>query len=301
MAICALTLAACTELSPRTSPIPQVRAVPPAPVVQPTSVASAELAGYFRQVQSTQMTQGLLRTDGGAADTPFDADQLAKNFEQIAFFTEYSSNFSQVRTASTLSRWVKPVRLSIIFGDSVPQDQRVKDTKNVRDYAARLARATNHSISVSEPANFFVVIAGEDDRDAALTQVVDRGRSISDTSVENLRHLPRSTYCAVVGFQSSAEGKGYINAIAVIRAENPGLLRLSCIHEEIAQGLGLPNDSPDARPSIFNDDDEFALLTSHDELLLSMLYDPRLRQGMTADEARPAARIIARDLMGQEL
>ena len=25
--------------------------------------------------------------------------------------------------------------------------------------------------------------------------------------------------------------------------------------------MGLPNDSPDARPSIFNDDEEFALLT----------------------------------------
>jgi hypothetical protein len=44
----------------------------------------------------------------------------------------------------------------------------------------------------------------------------------------------------------------------VIRAEHPDLLRLSCLHEEIAQGLGLPNDSPRARPSIFNDDEEFA-------------------------------------------
>ena len=89
--------------------------------------------------------------------------------------------------------------------------------------------------------------------------------------------------------------------MALIRAEHPDLVRRTCIHEEIAQGLGLPNDSPTARPSIFNDDDEFALLTSHDELLLKMLYDPRLKAGMTADEARPVARIIARELMGQTL
>ena len=78
-------------------------------------------------------------------------------------------------------------------------------------------------------------------------------------------------------------------------------MRHACIHEEVAQGLGLPNDSPYARPSIFNDDDEFALLTSHDEALLRMLYDPRLKNGMTVDEARPIVRILAREEMGAEL
>ena len=93
----------------------------------------------------------------------------------------------------------------------------------------------------------------------------------------------------------------YRGAIAVIRAEQPDLMRLSCIHEEIAQGLGLANDSPYARPSIFNDDDEFALLTSHDEMLLAMLYDPRLEIGMRIDEARPTLRILAREATGEDL
>jgi hypothetical protein len=84
----------------------------------------------------------------------------------------------------------------------------------------------------------------------------------------------------------------------VIRAENPDLLRLSCIHEELAQGLGLANDSPAARPSIFNDDDEFALLTTHDEQLLRMLYDSRLRAGMSAADAQPIVRTIAREIKG---
>ena len=72
-------------------------------------------------------------------------------------------------------------------------------------------------------------------------------------------------------------------------------MRQSCVHEELAQGLGLANDSPRARPSIFNDDDEFALLTSHDEELLSLLYTPALTPGMQPDEARP---IVARMLAG---
>jgi hypothetical protein len=70
------------------------------------------------------------------------------------------------------------------------------------------------------------------------------------------------------------------------------------VHEEVAQGLGLPNDSPRARPSIFNDDEEFSLLTPHDEALLRILYDPRLTPGLTPEAARPMVRIIAEELMG---
>ena len=83
-----------------------------------------------------------------------------------------------------------------------------------------------------------------------------------------------------------------------MRAEQPELMRRSCVHEEMAQGMGLANDSPRARPSIFNDDDEFALLTTHDELLLGLLYDPALRPGMGIDEARPILRRLTARAMG---
>ena len=64
--------------------------------------------------------------------------------------------------------------------------------------------------------------------------------------------------------------------------------------------MGLPNDSPKARPSIFNDDEEFALLTTQDEMMLQMLYNPALRPGMTEAEARPIVETLARRLMGGE-
>jgi acetyl-CoA acetyltransferase family protein len=83
-------------------------------------------------------------------------------------------------------------------------------------------------------------------------------------------------------------------------AEHPDLMRLSCLHEEITQGLGLANDSPAARPSIFNDDEEFALLTPMDELMLKMLYNPLLTPGMTEAEARPIVDSLATALVGGE-
>jgi hypothetical protein len=264
--------------------------------VKPTSQQSARLRQYLNEVQQAQLTQGLLRQDGGGPDTPFTADMLARNFEQIAFFNEYNGNFTGRGGASPLRRWIAPVRMQVVFGAGIRPSQQASDTTAINRYAARLARVTGHPISTKGAPNFLVIVASEDDRAETLTAVANRVPGITPASLRALREMRRDTYCAVAAYASGPNPNVYTAAVAVIRAENPDLLRLSCIHEELAQGLGLANDSPGARPSIFNDDDEFALLTGHDELLLKMLYDPRLKAGMSASEAAPLTRIIAREL-----
>ena len=300
-----LGLAACTEQTPSAPPPqtpvqrPQAPAAAPKPlpeVARPTSQASAELRSYLNQVQGAQLSQGLLRRDGGGTDTPFTNTMLARNFEQIAFFNEYDSTFTARGGASPLRRWVAPVRMDVIFGAAVPPSQRKSDGADVRSYVNRLARVTGHPVSMSKNPNFIVIIAGEDDRGEALAEAAARMPGISAASLAPLLNLRNDTYCVVAAYAGGAGDNTYTAALAVIRAENPSLLRLSCIHEELAQGLGLANDSPSARPSIFNDDDEFALLTRQDELMLRMLYDPRLRPGMSADEARPTVQTIAAEL-----
>lgn len=297
-------LVGCTELAPvQPTRKPVERSAPPAAapelpqVARPTSQASAKLRSYLNSVQRAQLGQGLLRRDGGGDDTPFTATMLARNFEQIAFFNEYDSAFSGRGGPSPLRRWAGPVRMEVIFGDGIPSSERNADTSAVRAYAARLARATGHPVTLGGRANFVIIIAGEDDRAASLDTVATRVPGITRASLVPFENLPRDTYCAVAAYADGVDENTYTAAVAVIRAENPGLLRMACIHEELAQGMGLANDSPMARPSIFNDDDEFALLTDHDELLLKMLYDPRLRAGMNADEARDTVRKIAVELV----
>ena len=266
------------------------------PAIQPTSEASAALRSYFVQVQTAQLRQGLLRQDGGGPDTPFTPDMLARNFEEIVFYNEYASALQGRGGQSPLRKWEGTVRIDTIFGAGVPPSLRDTDDARIRAYARRLGRITGHPVHTYGPPNFIVIVASEDDRDAALNVAASRIPGITAQSLDPLRTLGRDTYCAVAAYALGSDANTYTAAVAVIRAENPDLLRLSCIHEELAQGLGLANDSRDARPSIFNDDDEFALLTAHDELLLQMLYDPRLKTGMSAAEAAPITRIMAREL-----
>ena len=281
-------------------------AVPPdkAPLPDPepqVTEASAAMRAHYARVESNLKAQGLLRTDGGTEDAPFGARQLADNFVRIALYDEYVSTGTGLyarETKSRLRRWEMPVRFAVEFGDAVPEAQIRRDSAAITGYVARLSRVARHPMRVTTgPANFHVLVLTEDERREIGPRLAELVPGIGQNAIRTIETMPRSTFCLVYAF-SEGNAPTYAKAVAVIRAEHPDALRLSCIHEEIAQGLGLANDSPAARPSIFNDDEEFGLLTPHDELLLRILYDSRLTPGMAEDDARPIVEEIAAELMG---
>ena len=103
-----LLAAACTEISPRTSLPPQSRpeGLAPPPSERKVSARSADLAGYYRTIQTNLLTQGLLRTDGGGADTPF------------ALLEETSDDGAVFGETSGLVRSAAYVRINA--GDNLP-------------------------------------------------------------------------------------------------------------------------------------------------------------------------------------
>ncbi len=299
-----IAAAACLGLVGCVAPLPGPVAPPaPVPVAPPAAptVNSAAAMVYYAQVQQTLLSQGLMRTDGGGRDAPFTDRMLADNFLRIAMFDEYSretGGFVRQETASRLRRWEVPVRVGIRFGASVSAERQATDRARIASYVARLAGLTGHPMTLDDAApNFWIYILSEDEREALGPRVRAVLPNLSAADVSGVTNMPRSTYCLVYALSEGASG-AYTRAFAVIRAEHPDLLRLSCLHEEIAQGLGLANDSPRARPSIFNDDEEFALLTDQDELMLRILYTPALRPGMTLEEARPIVETLASRLTG---
>ncbi|MEM9320965.1 MAG: DUF2927 domain-containing protein [Pseudomonadota bacterium] len=271
---------------------------PPAP----PSAESLAFADYYADVQTRLLADGLLRTDGGGPDTPITVSSLAANFERIALYDEYAltgGQFVARETPSVLRRWAEPVRLQAHFGASVDAVTRSRDRAFLASYARRLGRITDHPVSATgQGGNFHILYLNRDEQLDAAELLESLVPGIGAETVREITRLPRFTFCSVYAFSEASDQSTYVTAIAVIRTEHPELLRRSCVHEEVAQGLGLPNDSPAARPSIFNDDEEFALLTDHDELLLQMLYDNRLDTGIAADEARPIIREIAEELLG---
>ena len=296
-------LAACAS-DPLPEPAPEPPAPVPAPpepiVTDPPSLTSRELTLRYGRLQRELLAQGLLRTDGGGVDTPFTDTQLARNFVRIALFNEYrdDSDFRRPQaTISKLRRWTQPIRMSVEFGDMVDVSQRVQDRAAVAAYAARLSRLTGVPITMTDiNPNFRVLFLHEDERRAYADTLRALIPGMAESTVNAFENLPPDQLCVVIGAFEAGQSS-YTKAVAVVRAEHTGIMRSACIHEELAQGMGLANDSPNARPSIFNDDEEFALLTRHDELLLRMLYDPRFETGMDPARAAPIARQIAREYL----
>lgn len=302
VALClVLLLAACANLSARDpGTVPTAPAVPDVALPMARTAESLEIETFFARVETNLVTRGLLRDDGGGPDVPFTDTMLAKNFEALAFSEEFSGGAGRLvrkSSASSLHRWDRAIRIEIVIGQSVDAAQAKSDTDAIRAYSERLSRITGHPIgTVARGGNFHVLVLHDQAMRASGPLLKRLMPELSATEINFVQDMSRDTYCVVFASDPAQDGR-YERAVAVIRAELPDRLRTSCIHEEIAQGLGLADDSPLARPSIFNDDDEFGRLTNHDEFLLQMLYDPQLKPGMSVDEATPIVRQIATDLM----
>jgi hypothetical protein len=292
----ALALAGCDDVvseDPPTNPQARPNAMVRAPQPSGPSEASQDLARYYKRLENDLVIQGLMRRDGGGVDTPFTDNDLLRNFVRIGFFEEYQRDKGLLPSQSgpvAIKKWTGPVRIGVEFGRNVPADVKASERARVAAYASRLARVTGHPITVSNASpNFVVLFMSNDDRAQSRARALEVIPAIAKSNLAIVTNLPRSTQCFVISAGVRSENDLGV-ALAYIRSELTDLQRLACIHEEIAQGLGLTNDSPRARPSIFNDDEEFALLTTHDEMLLEALYNPALKPGMGLEEARPILR-----------
>ena len=265
------------------------------------SPASATMRDYLAGTQDALIAKGRMKRDDGSSAGPITVAALTDDFVAIALRDEYERNGAALVRGvhdAPLRRWAAPVRMQVEFGPSVDAGSRVRHRADIAAFAARLSAVTGHPVSLTgSGGNFVVMILSEDDRAAVGPRLSQLVPGIPATDVQAVVDMRPQNFCTVFAY-SAGSSPVYSRAVAVIRSELPHRMFQSCVHEELAQGMGLANDSPAARPSIFNDDEEYALLTRHDELLLRILYDPRLTPGMREAEARPIVQTIATELLG---
>ena len=255
----------------------------------------AALAGSILAVTACQGPGGveLLRTEWAPADAPFDAVMLADNFERIALRHEANPRLAGGKDnwrPNPLKRWSGPLRYQLYGNAVTPQDR--AETRRLMD---RIAGLTGLEIAEADTeVNFVILITTPQERDHYGAHLATVAPPLAKV-YELWRRSPQIR-CAGGAFSPAATPGSYNAAVVVIGGETRGLPRRACLHEEIVQSLGLANDDGRVRPSIFNDDGEFALLTRHDAFLLRILYDPRLLPGMTDAEAMPVVRQIVAEL-----
>jgi hypothetical protein len=90
--------------------------------------------------------------------------------------------------------------------------------------------------------------------------------------------------------------RGIVRSDAVLVADEGEFLFRRCLVEETLQGLGPVNDDETLVDSVFNDTSRRSTFTSHDRHILNMLYDPRIRPGMSRAETEAVLPSVVRDV-----
>ena len=261
----------------------------------------AKFKKYYSRLEERKILLGLLRQDGGGTDTPFDVDDIVEAFEQVAFYNEYDISGDKLlpnSEAVKLAKWNSNINISVRFGNSVNKKQQDNDLLEINELIGVLSQVTNHNIKISQQnINMYVVIANQKEIKDLIAEIGLLQPEFDPQRIPIITQLPRDIHCMAMTSMNVQANSGISSSLVIIRNELPHIMRKACIHEEIAQSLGLTNDSHLARPSIFNDDDEFATLTKFDEILLKILYDKRLHSGISKDKATQIVKNAADELL----
>lgn len=237
--------------------------------------------------------EGDLRTDTDPPDAPYTNDDLAQNFYRIALHHEadIEKDGSEENSApNRLGRWTEDIRYRLIGSGVTPETQ-----TEVREFARRIEGLTGLGFAPAEEnVNFLILITAPDER-ARVSGLLDEAMPALGRSFDRWRRS-KSLICVATNLYRDESEARIVFGMIMMGTELSPLMRSSCLQEEVVQAMGLGNDHTEVRPSVFNDDEEFALLTRHDEYLLRTLYDRRLTVGMTAEEAMPVVRQIISEL-----
>jgi hypothetical protein len=226
-----------------------------------------------------------------AAAQPMTNGEVLRNFEIVAFEAEATSSHP-----GTIIKWTRDIR---IWVRSDAEPKRHGELKAlVSGHAEHLAFITGLNIEVLDrgKANLVVVFANDVFADP-LGKYRDTAKTFFESEKEMeaafARHKKHRSVC--MAFLARDAARVPIGALVVIPYHADPRQILSCVAEEVTQVLGLFNDSDQIRLSMFNDRaDKYrhVALTYHDVLLLRILYDPRIKHGMSRTEAMPIARQI---------
>ena len=82
----------------------------------------------------------------------------------------------------------------------------------------------------------------------------------------------------------------------LLTVDNGDFVFLDCAYEELLQSLGPINDTGSVPWTMFNDKVSMGFFDVYDQYILNLLYDPRIRPGMTVEEVRAVLPAVLADV-----
>jgi len=213
--------------------------------------------------QNLQDNKPLNKTQNQFSDwqTP---QYILKAFQEIALKNEYKKSNKRI------VKWQQPIRYRFDY-QKLKRNQLVETL--FKTHLKHLADITGLNIqpAINSDANLIIYLT----TDKTYADVIHR---FTRSTVKN---IAKHSNC--MGNYKTNKQNEITQAEVVLPVDHDysrGLL-VACVVEETTQVLGLPNDASWVNPSIANDDSKIELLTGLDYIFLKLLYDSKIKAGMS--------------------
>ena len=198
--------------------------------------------------------------------------------------TAFGAEFQLAGRVDRIRKYVTPVR---VFADGNRSDRKAQLAQVVADIGKRVQHLDIATVSRAEDANVTVKLVR--DRDLARTIAKDYGNERAHEIKTAL-----DPQC-LSGFRKN-DAYEIERSNVILTVDNGDFVFLDCAYEELLQSLGPINDTSSVPWTMFNDKVSMGFFDVYDQYILNLLYDPRIRAGMTVDEVKAVLPAVLADV-----
>jgi len=224
--------------------------------ILPQPSAAAEIAGVTSRQRSEKKT--------------FTDSEITEGFFKTAFGAEYQL----AGRVDRIRKYDMPVR---VFADGSRADRKAQLAKVIADIAAKVQHLDIAMAASSDDANVLVKLVRDRDLNRTISTFYGSERAREIRSSLDPQCLS--------GFRKN-EKYEIEHSDVILTVDNGDFVFLDCAYEELLQSLGPINDTSSVPWTMFNDNVSMGYFDVFDQYILNVLYDPRIKAGMTVQEVR---------------
>jgi hypothetical protein len=202
----------------------------------------------------------------------FTDSEIVDGFLKTAFGAEYhlAGKVDRIR------KYDAPVR---VFADGTRVDRKAQLAKVVAYIATKVQHLDIAMATTSDDANVLVKLVRDRDLYRTITTFYGSERAREIRSSLDPQCLS--------GFRKNEQFE-IEHSDVILTVDNGDFVFLDCAYEELLQSLGPINDTPSVPWTMFNDNVSMGFFDVYDQYILNVLYDPRIKAGMTVQEVKAA-------------
>jgi hypothetical protein len=245
----------------RPSPVLRTLAVVLAGIVANSLVRSPSASAEIPAIASRQRAEKKIFTDS----------EITEGF----FKTAFGAEFQLAGRVDRIRKYDMPVR---VFADGANRaDRKAQLAKVVTDIGLRIAHLDIAMVQTRDEANVVVNLVRDRDLSRTITNFYGRERAKEIRASLDPQCLS--------GFRKNEQFE-IEHSDVILPIDSGDFVFLDCAYEELLQSLGPINDTSSVPWTMFNDNVSMGFFDVYDQYILNVLYDPRIKAGMTVQEVK---------------